>query len=127
MAVLSNFHKALKPSGLLLMHTPNYKQTRFFNYFENQHVKEHIRTGFAIDGLIKDICASGFEIELARYTFGPIGNLAWELYHLTDEYKLYFKLLILPLLKLMMYYDTGKNHKVGNGLFFMARKPFGKG
>lgn len=120
--VLRNFYRALQHGGILVLHTPNKVQRRTLKHFENWPTDNPVRIGFAREQLIKKIEKIGFEIVLAKYTNGILGNLAWEMYRLTDNHKL-IKLIILPLLKAMVYCDTKINHKIGNGLFIVLKKP----
>jgi SAM-dependent methyltransferase len=112
----------LEPGGVLVLHTPNEIQRRILKSFKTRHQEDHVRIGFGQEQLTEEMQRIGFEIDLVKYTSGIFGILAWKTDRLTDRY-MSIKLIILPLLKAIMHCDTRINHKVGNGLLIVARKP----
>ena len=81
--VLENFYRSLKNGGLVYIHTPQPNQRRFFKRFVKWEHEEHVREGYEITELTKELESMGFEIVKTGRTFGIFGSLAWELNHLT--------------------------------------------
>jgi len=57
----------------------------------------------------------GFKIINAEYTFGFLGELAWELDRVTDKHSL-LKVFLMPLLKVLGQSSVKVKHKSGNVL-----------
>jgi len=122
-ALLANFHRALKPDGVLLIHTPLevVGQRHFLRRFAHYHVAGHVRDGYAESDLLKKMRGANLEVFFKLYTHGPWGTLAWDLWMLCRE-KLWARLLLRPLAALLVRLETTGRNRWGNCLLLAAVK-----
>ena len=123
--VIENIYKALKIGGYAYIHMPGKNKKRifpeiFFRKFNNWEKEEHIGTFYTLKELKYIINSIGFEINVARKTFGFLGSFAWEVDRITDKLMI-LKIILMPMLKILGILDTifSKN---GVNLLILARK-----
>ncbi len=139
--VFENFHKAMKPGGMLLISTPS-DQGGSDAHHDHDHdhgdgvsgfIDEHVRDGYGIDDITQKLERAGFEDVVAEYTYGKPGSIAWKL---TMKYpilmlnasKLFFiilplyYLIVMPFSLILNYLDVIMKHKKGTGLKVKAFK-----
>lgn len=132
--VFSNFYKALKKNGYLLINTPSiFGGSDVHNDEDESFIGEHARVGYSKEELEKKLHPLGFETYQSKYTYGFWGDKAWRLgikypMILLNISKIFFivlpiyYLITFPVTLLMMYLDFRKENKVGSGINFIAKK-----
>lgn len=124
--VAGHFYQALKDGGYLYLHMPYdigkkcIFPNKFFVEFNAWADKEHIGEQYTLDEIKFILQKIGFEIIRAEYTFGLLGNFAWELDRISDE-KIILKIILMPLLRFMGIISVNITHRKGN-ILVMARK-----
>lgn len=137
--VLSNYYKALKEGGMLLISTPS-DQGGSDVHDHDQHedgavgfIDEHVRDGYGIGELGEKLGKAGFSKTEIRYQYGPPGRLSWKLSMkypilLLNVSKLFFVLLpfyylvVFPLCLILNFADVRLQHQTGTGLVAKAWK-----
>lgn len=120
--VLKNFYNMLSPKGYLYVHTPQPNQKRLFKQLENWHHEDHVREGFVVRQLTKELVDLRFKVIVVRYTFGFFGKLAWEINHILLGKSFILAGLFYPLLIVLSVIDTMVNNKKGLGVAILAQK-----
>ncbi|HEX2921114.1 MAG TPA: class I SAM-dependent methyltransferase [Bacteroidales bacterium] len=132
--VFSNFNKALKKNGYLVISTPSDKGGSDVNEEHGKSfIDEHVRDGYSIEEITSKLISVGFNDVLARYTYGKPGNISWRLsmkYPVMMLNKSYFFFIILPVYYFLTFpvslilntFDLHTTHKSGTGLLVTARK-----
>lgn len=132
--VFENFHRALKPGGILLINTPSiYGGSDVHDEHDESFVGEHARNGYSIEELETKLHPLGFKTQKSFYTYGFWGTLAWRLgikypILMVNISKLLLILLpvyfviTFPFTLLFMYIDFKGTNKTGTGLTFIAEK-----
>jgi SAM-dependent methyltransferase len=124
--IMRNFHRALSRDGYLFLHMPNDSRQkrifpkRFFHAFNQWAGHEHIGEQYSLSELTILLEEVGFSILIARYTFGRLGGLAWELDRLTDKHWR-TKIILMPILKLLARISVHTRSSQGS-LLVMAQK-----
>lgn len=132
--VFKNFFAALKNEGRLLIHTPsNLGGSDVHKEGDTSFVEEHARDGYAVEDITEKLTNAGFTILYTRYSYGPIGTMAWRLgikypMLLLNRSKLFF--LFLPFYYLatfwftflLMWIDFNSTNITGTGLLVAAEK-----
>jgi 2-polyprenyl-3-methyl-5-hydroxy-6-metoxy-1,4-benzoquinol methylase len=118
---LTNFHKALKSDGKLIIHIPSPDQQRHFRRFKKNVYPDHVHTGFKADELIKVLQNHSFGILDVRYTSGWFGSLAWEIFEIFRPYGL-LKRILFPIILTFDVVDTLVTNKRGNNVMITAQK-----
>jgi len=118
---LSNFHKALKSGGKIIIHVPCPDQKRHFNRFKKNVYSDHVHVGFKADELSELLQENGFRILDVRHTSGWFGSLAWEIFEILRPIAL-LKRILFPLILLLMICDTLVTNKQGNNVMITAQK-----
>ncbi len=133
--VFRNFHRALKPRGVLFINTPsNLGGSDAHTPDDKSFIEEHARNGYGAEEIRTKLESVGFTVEKIRYTYGPWGTIAWRLgvkypMVLLNISKAFFLLLpfyylvTLPFTLLLMYADYVSFNSTGTGLNVVARKP----
>lgn len=128
--ILSNAASALKGGGIiylfvtckdweksLVLNTRFYK--RMYSHFVNQH-QEHIFSMAELSSLFEHL---KLQIIRKKIVSGWWGELAWEIDKVFKEHNIErWKILVLPLLKLMCFIDVLIDYKRGTGMIFVAQK-----
>lgn len=128
--VLKRFFELLEPGGYLYLHLPQKDwgrryifNPRWFGHFQEFEAREHRGPQFDLEGFSALVKENGFTIIQARWTFGFLGRLAWELSQLCQERNRgYRKALLLPFLKLLGSVDARCHHRRGSGILVFAQK-----
>jgi len=136
--VFENFHKAMKPGGMLLISTPSDQggsDTHDHDHEEGTtgFIDEHVRDGYGIEDITQKLTKAGFKNVQAEYTYGKPGSIAWRL---TMKYPIlmlnatrlffiilpFYYLLVMPFALILNYLDVQGEHKTGTGLMVRAVK-----
>ncbi|MBI3985239.1 MAG: class I SAM-dependent methyltransferase [Candidatus Levybacteria bacterium] len=120
--VLKNFYGQLANKGYLYIHTPQPNQERIFSQLKKWHHEDHVREGFVVRQLIKELVDFKFKIIVVRHTFGFFGKLAWEINHILLEKSFILAGLFYPFLIVLSQVDTMINNKKGLGVAILAQK-----
>jgi len=132
--VFTNFFKALKPGGVLLISTPSDKGGSDVHHEgELSFIDEHVRDGYSIDDITGKLSRAGFRNIRARYTYGIPGSISWRL---SMKYPVkmlnssaafylilpFYYLVIFPFALILNSFDLILTHKSGTGLLVSADK-----
>jgi len=128
-AAMRSIAAALRPGGIALIHVPRAHPRRFFTVLEDHHQDDHVRDGYEPAELAARLTAAGLaEVSIGR-TFGPAGELAWELAELLRQGnpsrgRELAGVVLSPFLALLCELDfrLGGGPE-GNGLLVVARRP----
>ena len=132
--VFSNFYRALKKGGYLLINTPSiFGGSDVHSDEDESFVGEHARVGYSREELENKLIPLGFNTYKCQYTYGFWGDKAWRLgikypMVLLNISKIFFMVLPIyylvtfPLTFLMMVLDFNLNNKIGSGINFIAKK-----
>jgi len=126
-AALGSLHRALKPGGRLVVHVPlrHRLQRRILPGYRGACVAGHVREEYVREEIVEKVERSGFQIERVGTTFGPAGELAFELNTLPVGAKLgrLMALFTLPAALLLAYLDVMVHGRTaGNSLLVVAHK-----
>jgi 2-polyprenyl-3-methyl-5-hydroxy-6-metoxy-1,4-benzoquinol methylase len=137
--VLANYHKALKPGGMLLISTPSDQGGSDVHHHDVKtegaigFIDEHVRDGYGVDELYQKLKQAGFTKSEIHYQYGKPGKLSWKLsmkypIQLLNVSKVFFILLpfyylvVFPISLLLNLLDLSGSHKTGTGLIAKAWK-----
>lgn len=128
--VLRNFHQALKPNGVLLLHLPlKYEQCkRIFPWFKHFDTIDHVRDEYTLEEIINKLHSTNFDVLSLEYSFGLYkGELSFEFNNLFLKYTPFTRpilmisqLLTFPISLLLGYLDIRFPPKSGNSLVIKA-------
>ena len=140
--VLSNFHKALKKDGMLMVSTPSDKGGSDVHDHDHDHhendgthsfIDEHVRDGYGIEEISDKMKAAGFKQTKVYYQYGTPGKIAWKLsmkfpiVMLNATYLFFiilpfYYILTFPFVLILNWLDVKLVHKSGTGLVALAWK-----
>ena len=132
--VFSNFSRAMRPGGFLLINSPSiYGGSDVHGDEEESFIGEHARDGYSVEDLEDKLGPVGLATYRARYTYGFWGDLAWRLgikypMVMLNASKVFFIILpfyyivTFPFTLVMMNLDFKTRNKVGSGINFLAKK-----
>jgi len=120
--VLSNFHNALRPGGILILHVPLLDQGRYFLWLKEWKQANHVRDGYNEEELTNRLDEAGFEVVTISYTFGPFGALAWEMEETCRKVWIPLRYLFLPILLLLATIDLRYRNPWGNAICITVKK-----
>jgi SAM-dependent methyltransferase len=132
--VFSNFNKALKENGVLLISTPSDQGgSDVHGEGEESFIDEHVRDGYSIEDITLKLQKAGFKKVNASYTYGKPGSISWRLsmkYPVTMLNRSYLFFILLPFYYLVTFpvsivlnfFDLYGTHQSGTGLLVIARK-----
>lgn len=132
--VFRNFHRALKPHGIVLINTPsNLGGSDAHEDDDESFIGEHARNGYGADEITEKLKQANLRVTNISYTYGPIGMAAWRLgikypMQLLNVSKAFFVLLpfyyaaTLWLTLILMYADYTGTNQEGAGLLVTAEK-----
>lgn len=118
---ITNFYKALKPNGKLIVHVPCPNQKRHFKRFRNIEHPDHIHVGFTAQELADIIQSKGFQVLEKKYTSGWFGSLAWEIFEIIRKSD-FFKRALFPIILILAVIDTRIINKSGNNIMITFQK-----
>lgn len=142
--VFENFHKSMKPGGILIISTPSdqggsdvhhhhHEEEDYTNDGTASFVDEHVRDGYNINEIQEKLKIAGFTKMEAHYTYGWPGKISWKLSMkypilMLNTSKIFY--VILPFYYLLTYWfaflmnwlDVNMKHKTGTGLLVKAWK-----
>ncbi len=130
--VFRNYHRSLKPGGMVLISTPSDQGGSDVGVGEEaSFIGEHVRDGYNIQEIQDKLRSAGFERVEASYNYGKPGSLSWRLSMkypmvLLNYSRLFF--VVLPLYYLVVYpiayllnrMDVNGQHPTGTGLIVKA-------
>lgn len=120
--VLKNFYKQLSNKGFLYIHTPQPNQERIFSQLKKWHHEDHVREGFMVKELVKELVDFKFKVIVVKQTFGFFGKLAWEINHILLEKSFLLAGFFYPLLIVLSVIDTMVSNKKGLGVAILVKK-----
>lgn len=132
--VFSNFHKTMKPGGLLLISTPSDQGgSDVKGDGDASFIEEHVRDGYPADEIREKLLKAGFDQVDVAYTYGTPGSIAWRLSMkypmlLLGRSKAFlillpiYYLVVMPPVLLLNLLDLKIKHRKGTGLLVQARK-----
>jgi SAM-dependent methyltransferase len=137
--VLTNYNKALKPGGMLLISTPSDQGGSDVHHHDEKpagavgFIDEHVRDGYGINELDEKLRKAGFSKTEIRYQYGKPGKLSWKLSMkypilMLNTSKLlflllpFYYLLVFPLCLVLNFIDIRTRHASGTGLVAKAWK-----
>jgi len=132
--VFSNFYRALKSGGFLLINTPSiYGGSDVHSNEDESFIGEHARVGYSQEDLENKLHPLGFMTYKCQYTYGFWGDKSWRLgikypMILLNFSKLFFiilpiyYLITFPFTLLLMILDYNTKNKIGSGINFIAQK-----
>ena len=128
--VLGKLYTWLKPGGWLVLHLPKRHQLaqRWFPAFRRYLVHDHVRDEYTEDEIRTKLGRVGFLIQSLTYSFGPAGELAFELNQLAWDrpvLRSLVALLTFPLAVPLAYLDLRLPKSRGNAFVIVARKSEG--
>jgi 2-polyprenyl-3-methyl-5-hydroxy-6-metoxy-1,4-benzoquinol methylase len=130
--LLRLFYAWIKPKGKLVLHVPSINQTRYLlSHSELEHSvrnkrpgDHHVREGFYLSDLVRDIIDTGFNATYSKYTFAPFTWFLKEIYSVGEKRGLPgIGLIILPFIWLSTKIESLIELQRGNGIFIVAKKP----
>ena len=131
--VMENIHRALKPGGYFLMHSPSIYSEEDGDG-DDSFVDEHARVGYSKEDIGEKLETAGFELTDVAYTYGSKGHLAWELlikYPMLwlTKIKLWaipimaiYYIFTLPVGLVLMGLDMQDENVRGTGIYALGRK-----
>lgn len=134
--VFKNFHRSLKPGGMLLISTPSDQGgSDVHGEGETSFIEEHVRDGYNIKEIEDKLKSAGFSKVEARYSYGSPGKISWRLsmkYPITFLGKVpkaigflllpFYFLITYPFAFVLNFIDTRMKHPTGTGLIVKAWK-----
>jgi ubiquinone/menaquinone biosynthesis C-methylase UbiE/glycosyltransferase involved in cell wall biosynthesis len=127
-AALRGLHRALKPGGRLVVHVPlqHRLQRRVLPGYRGGCVADHVREEYVEAEIVEKVQRAGFRVDRVLSTFGPAGELAYELNTLPFGERLgrLLALATLPVAMVLAYLDLAVRARPrGNSLLVIASKP----
>ncbi|NOY38385.1 MAG: class I SAM-dependent methyltransferase [Chlorobi bacterium] len=133
-AVFRNFSRSLKPGGMLLISTPSdLGGSDVHDESDKSFIEEHVRDGYNIEAIQKQLSEAGFIKTKAYYSYGKPGHISWLLSMkypilMVNNSKLFFLLLpfyyliTFPPALLLNLVEVSTKHRRGTGLIVKAWK-----
>jgi len=132
--VFSNFSKALKKGGKLLINTPsNLGGSDAHSDEDESFIEEHARNGYGKDEIINKVTKAGLKVTEFKYTYGKFGKIYWKFgikYPILIAGVSKVLILILPFyylftmwfILIFMWLDVITDNKEGTGIILIAEK-----
>lgn len=126
-ALLAALARSLHPDGLFIIHVPQRRsrQQRFFSRFHRHAEPGHVREEYTVSELVTKVMAAGLEIIRIEETFGPAGELAFEINSLGWPHQVadrVIRILSLPVTLPLGLLDLAPAREWGNSLLLVAHK-----
>ncbi len=125
------FNEWIKPDGTLLLHTPSLHKIRYLiknkplqKPYKGQPLGDyHVREGFQLEKILKDLENIDFEILCSRHTFSSLTWFFKELFSIGESKSMPgIGILIFPFILLSTKIESFLRPRKGNGIFVMAKK-----
>ena len=125
--VFSNFCRALKGGGMVVISTPSDKGgSDVHDEGDESFIGEHVRDGYSVEDITLKLSEAGFKNICASYTYGTAGSIAWRLSMkypvlMLSASKLFFILLpfyyilVMPFCLVLNFIDLYKHNNEGTG------------
>jgi len=132
--VFSNFYRALKEGGIVLISTPSDKGgSDVHSGQNNSFIDEHVRDGYSIQDISGKLIKAGFKSISPLYTYGRPGHLSWKLsmkypVRLLGISRAFFFLLpfyfliMFPVAIVLNIFDVNLKNNSGTGLLVTAKR-----
>jgi SAM-dependent methyltransferase len=132
--VFSNFNKALKKGGVLIISTPSdLGGSDVHEPDDHSFIDEHVRDGYGLNEITIKLKNAGFRFVAGRYTYGRAGNISWILsmkYPVKMINKSYLSFIFLPFYYMVVFpfsfflniIDLNCIIQKGSGLLVIAHK-----
>jgi len=130
--VFRNFHRAMKPGGILLISTPSDKGgSDVHGKGQHSFIDEHVRDGYGMVEISQKLERAGFKNIRAGYTYGKPGSISWKLsmkypvkmLNLSKAFFLvlpFYYLIFFPVVLVLNTFDISLTHRSGSGLLVSA-------
>jgi SAM-dependent methyltransferase len=121
--VLSNFARALRTGGWLVLHTPLSPQRHFLKRCDLSACVNplHVREGYRPGELEEKIGGVGLEVKKRIFTHGRCGTLAWDLWK-ANRSRLLRKVLLRPVIQSLVWVEGSGRASPGNCILVAAQK-----
>ncbi len=125
------FNEWIKPDGTLLLHTPSLHKIRYLiknkplqKPYKGQPLGDyHVREGFQLEKILKDLENIDFEILCSRHTFSSLTWFFKELFSIGESKSVPgIGIMIFPFILLSTKIESFLRLKKGNGIFVVAKK-----
>jgi SAM-dependent methyltransferase len=126
-AAIAMMATALKPGGLLYIHTPQTQQRRIFKRLADWGHVDHVREGFEVDDLRSQLVAHGLDVVNTWETFRTPGRFAWEINHLSLMRHRMAAALVFPIALAISRFDPISPTSHGLAMAITAQKPLAVG
>ena len=132
--VFSNFYKALKKNGILVISTPSDQGGSDVHHEEeSSFIDEHVRDGYGKEEITSRLQNAGFGKVNVKYTYGKAGSISWilsmkfpvKMLNISYGFFLllpFYYIIIFPFCFLLNIIDLNTIHKSGTGLLVIAEK-----
>lgn len=131
--VFSNFHRALKKGGMVIISTPSDMGGSDAHVSGGSFIDEHVRDGYNREEICSKLSVAGFSHVKAAYTYGACGHVSWLLsmkypIAMLNASRLFFivlplwYLVCLPVSLVLNCIDVNSTHTSGTGLLVTAVK-----
>lgn len=133
--VFSNYFRALKKGGYLLINTPSiFGGSDVHGDEDESFIGEHARDGYSHEDLRDKLEPLGFSVFSYRYTYGTWGDMSWrfvikypmQMLNISKAFFIllpFYYLVTFPFSLIMMYIDYISSNRQGSGINFIAQKP----
>lgn len=118
---ISNFQKALKANGKLIIHVPCPDQRRHFERFKKKVYSNHMHDSISFSKLVSTLEANQLRVIEVKYTSGWFGSLGWEIFEIIRPRAL-LKRVLFPVILLFFYIDALFPKTKGNNVMIIAEK-----
>jgi SAM-dependent methyltransferase len=132
--VFSNFYRALKEEGMVVISTPSDRGGSDVRSGHNHSfIDEHVRDGYSIPEITGKLIRAGFKSISPLYTYGRPGHISWKL---SMKYPIrligvsraffillpFYYLIIFPVAVILNILDVNLKHNSGTGLLVTAKR-----
>ena len=132
---IANLAHALRPGGHLVLSFPSFPQRRHLRLvaWRERRINfspadiGHVREGYSVEGIVGLLKAAGLIPLRVRWTYGPFGNLAHDIFFVIGDSKpnpiVYAA--TLPFLLFLSFLENHTPTDRGSGLLVIAARPNG--
>ncbi|MBN1340904.1 MAG: class I SAM-dependent methyltransferase [Bacteroidales bacterium] len=133
-SVFANFHRSLKPGGMLLISTPSDQGgSDVHSHDHDSFIDEHVRDGYSITEIGEKLTSAGFSSVDARYSYGRPGKISWlfsmkiplVLLNFSRAFYIllpFYYVVVFPFAMALNFLDVRQKHTTGTGLIVRACK-----